>query len=124
MTLSFDEPDLAGAVERLDSEAVDALPFGAVHVDAGGVVRFFSKAEQRLSGFGDRPRLGLNFFQQIAPCMDKPEFRGQIERALAAGRLDLEFGWVGDFSDAVRGMRVRAQSAGAGGYWLFMQREG
>lgn len=120
----FDEPDLAAAVERLPPEAVDALPFGAIRLDAEGVVRFYSAAEARLSGSGARPRLGRAFFGEVAPCMDKAEFRGRIERAHREGRLDLEFGWVGDFDDRARELRVRVQSAGDGGVWLFLQREG
>ncbi len=48
----FDTPRLAEAVERLAPEQVDALPFGAIRLDAGGVVTFYSAAERRLSGFG------------------------------------------------------------------------
>jgi len=42
LILSFDEPDLAGAAERLDAYAVDALPFGSVLIDAGGTVQFYT----------------------------------------------------------------------------------
>jgi photoactive yellow protein len=120
----FDEPRLAEAVERLPPEAIDRLPFGAIRLDASGVVRFYSKAEARLSGYGARKALGLHFFTQMAPCMDNPQFRGRIERALAAGTLDIEFNWYGDFSDPDRELRVRIQSATDGGAWIFMQREG
>lgn len=120
----FDDADLAQAVQRLPPEVVDSLPFGAIRLDADGVVQFYSKAEQRLSGYGPRPALGRSFFTEIAPCMDKPNYRGRIERAAAQGRLDIEFGWTGDFSDARRDLRVRVQSAVGGGCWIFMQRLG
>ena len=119
----FEQPDLAGAVEALPPEALDTLEFGAIRLDAGGAVQIYSEAERRLSGSGDRPRLGLDFFSKIAPCMDQPGFRGRIERALAQGRLDLEFSWTGDFSDRMRSVTVRVQSASDGGYWIFMRRE-
>lgn len=120
----FDESRLAAAVERLTPEQVDALPFGAIRLDADGVVRFYSKAEARLSGSADRARLGRGFFTEIAPCMDKPDYRGRIEAARVAGRLDLEFGWVGDFDNREKALRVRVQSTGMGdgGMWIFMQR--
>ncbi len=120
----FDTPDLADAVERLALDVVDALPFGVIWINAAGLVRFYSAAERRLSGSGNRTRTGLHFFSQVAPCMDSPDFRGRIERAFAAGRLDVEFGWTGDFTDATRGLRVRAQSNSDDGYWVFIQREG
>lgn len=121
---SFDQPDLARAVEGLPIGALDDLPFGAIRLDAEGVVRVYSGAERRLSGSGDRPRLGLHFFREVAPCMDGPRYRGRIERAMEAGGLDLEFGWTGDFGDAERSLRVRVQSAAGGGCWIFMRREG
>lgn len=119
----FDHDDLAAAIERLPAEALDALPFGAIRLNGDGDVVVYSGAEKRLSGYGDRPALGRQFFTQIAPCMDTPGFRGRIERALAAGDADIEFGWVGDFSDAGRELRVRMQPANGGGCWIFMQRE-
>ena len=120
---SFDTPQLARTVEALPEAALDLLPFGAIRVDGAGIIRVYSGAERRLSGSGDRPRLGLDFFAGVAPCMDNPRFRGRIDKAMAAGRLDLEFGWTGDFTDAARSLRVRVQSATAGGYWIFMLRE-
>jgi photoactive yellow protein len=119
----FDTPDLARHVETLRDDEIDALPFGAIRIDEAGVVRHYSRAEARLSGRGEkRTTLGRTFFAEIAPCMDTPAYRGRIERAIAAGRLDLEFGHVGDFADRSRELRVRVQSAKAGGYWVFMQR--
>jgi photoactive yellow protein len=119
---SFEQPDLARAVEALPVQALDGLPFGAIRLDADGIVRVYSGAERRLSGSGDRARLGLHFFREVAPCMDGPRYRGRIERAIAEGRLDVEFGWTGDFDDAERSMRVRVQPASGGGCWIFMQR--
>lgn len=120
---AFDAPDLARAVEALPDEAVDALPFGAIRVDTDGIVRVYNATERRMSGSGDLPRLALSFFTDVAPCMDNPGFRGRIEQALAMGRFDIEFGWVGDFSDANRSLRVRVQPASEGGCWLFLARD-
>ena len=119
----FDQRDLARRVETLPPEALDALAFGAIRLDGAGVVRAYSARERQLSGSGDLPRLGLDFFAQVAPCMDTPRFRGRVEAARAAGRLDLEFGWIGGFADRLRSLRVRVQSAADGGTWIFMQRE-
>jgi photoactive yellow protein len=119
----FEDPDLARMVEALPEPEVDALPFGAVRLDKAGVVQIYSQAERDLSGSGDHQRIGLDFFAQIAPCMDTPGFRGRIERARAAGQLDLEFGFVGDFADRERELTVRVQPASDGGLWIFMRRE-
>ena len=119
----FDEPRLAEAVERLSPEALDGLPFGAIRLDAAGVVRLFSLTERRLSGYQEEA-LGRLFFHEIAPCMEIAGMRDRIESALTAGRLDLAFDHVGDFEDRTRELRVRVQSATGGGCWIFVQREG
>jgi photoactive yellow protein len=121
--ITIDMDALAEAVERLPKEAVDALPFGAIRLDDAGQVTFYSATEAKLSGYGSRPALGKAFFVDVAPCMDTPAFKGRIERAKAAGKYDLEFGWVGDFSDRSRELRVRIQPASDGGCWIFIQRE-
>jgi photoactive yellow protein len=119
----FDEPELARAVERLSPREIDALDFGCIRIDAGGTVVSYSRRESELSGRGDRPVVGLQFFTAIAPCMNSPAFKGRIDAALASGTLDAEFMHVGDFSDRDRMLCVRAQSATGGGYWLFLKRD-
>ncbi len=118
----FDDPRLAAAVESLSAEQIDALPFGAIRLDNAGKVISFNQAERRLSGY-TKEVSGRSFFVDIAPCMNNPSFKGRIEQAAAAGRLDIEFGHIGDFNDADRELRVRVQSATGGGYWLFLKRE-
>lgn len=119
----FEEPRLADAVERLPPEVVDALSFGVVRLDPDGRVSFFSKAERKLSGYR-KPALGREFFTEIAPCMNNAGFRTRMDRAMAAGRLDIAFGHVGDFNDADKELHVRVQSATGGGCWIFIKRDG
>jgi photoactive yellow protein len=119
---SFDTPALAKAVEQLTPEQIDRLPFGAIHLDPNHRVVSYSQSERRLSGFGNRPAVGLDFFQNIAPCMDVDNYRGRVERALKAGTVDIEFNHIGDFDDRARDLHVRIQSAADGGCWIFMNR--
>ncbi len=119
----FDDPQLAQVIEALPMDVVDRLPFGAIRLRDDGTVVYYSEAERRQSGSGERRRLGVDFFSKIAPCMDTPAFRGRVERARAAGRVNLEFTHVGDFEDRDRVLTVRIQSASDGGYWIFLRRE-
>lgn len=119
----FETRHLASAIEALPGDVVDRLPFGVIRIGDDGRVEYYSATERRLSGSGDRDRVGLDFFARIAPCMDNPEFRGRVERARAAGTLDLEFSHVGDFEDRDREMSIRIQSASSGGYWMFLRRD-
>lgn len=121
---SFDLPGLAAAVERLPPEAIDALPFGVIRLDAGGNVTFYNATERRQSGY-QKVALGKAFFSAVAPCMDNELFRGRIEEARAAGHLDIAFGYVSDMPSGAQDVEldVRVQSASAGGYWIFLLRE-
>jgi photoactive yellow protein len=119
--LDFNEPRLADAVERLPPEAVNSLPFGAIRLDPDGRVTLYSDAERRLSGYR-RDVVGHLFFTDIAPCLNNPAFHGRIERALAAGTLDIAFSYTADLPDGLKDLDVRVQSATGGGCWLFLQR--
>lgn len=121
-TPSFDTPGLAEVVERLDRAVIDALPFGTIHLNSEGRVDLFSASEARLSGFEQAKALGAGFFTGVAPCFAKAGFLERIERAKAAGKIDIEFEHVGDFNDAEKELRCRILSARDGGLWIFLQR--
>jgi photoactive yellow protein len=118
----FDAPDLAIRIEAMTVEQINALPFGVIRVDVEGVVRQYSAREAALSGFGARDAIGLEFFAQMAPCMNSPLVRGRIEKALAQRTLDMRMSHVGDFTDRQRLLDLRAVSATQGGFWLFLRR--
>jgi photoactive yellow protein len=115
---SFDEAALALAVERLSPDQIDALPFGAVRLDASGTATFYSTSERHLSGYR-KELVGRDFFTEIAPCMNNPGFRGRIDRALATGKLDIAFNYFGDMPAGPMEVDVRAHG---GGCWIFIRR--
>jgi photoactive yellow protein len=119
--VDFDAPDLAARIEELSQYELDRLPFGVILIDREGVVQFYSETEARESGYGALP-LGQNLFE-VSRCMASDDFRGRIERAREQGRVDIEFGWVGDFADPNRDLRIRVQSSRAGGYWICVERD-
>lgn len=118
----FDTPDLASAVERMSPDALDSLPYGVIRLDSHGTVKSYSRREAALSGFDPVRALGMDFFKDVAPCMDNPALRGRIVAAMASGKFDAEFSHVGDLSDEDRELCIRAQSASDGGVWLFLKR--
>ena len=119
--IEFHDRDLAVVVEALPAASVHALPFGAIRLDREGRVVFYNETERLSSGY-DREAPSRSFFTEIAPCMNNAKFRGRIDRALAAGTLDITFSFIGDFNDPNRELDVRVQSATNGGYWIFMRR--
>jgi photoactive yellow protein len=121
LSIDFDAPDLAARAERAGLFELDHLPFGVIRIARDGTVQFYSATEARLSGYGEIP-LGKNLFA-ISSCLGSDAFRGRIERAMEQGPVDLEIGWPGDYGDARRELRIRVQSSGSGGFWLFIERD-
>lgn len=124
MIPNFEAGDLARQVETLTDAERDALPFGAIKLDANGFVQVFNRTEAAQSGYRTRPAVGLDFFTDVAPCMATTEMRGRVEAARARGSVDIEIGWIGDFDDPDGEIQIRAMSASDGGLWLFMNRSG
>jgi photoactive yellow protein len=120
-TADFDAPDLAAQLEQLSEAEIDALPFGVIHLDRTFRVVLYSKPEARMSGFGRQP-IGEKFFD-YAPRLGGDDFRGRIEQMMADGAVDLDIGWVGDFNDPKRDLRIRVQSASDGGIWMCVDRD-
>ncbi|MEZ5818256.1 MAG: hypothetical protein R3D44_14340 [Hyphomicrobiaceae bacterium] len=118
----FDQPDLGRVLDGFTPAQLDEIPIGVIGLAADGRVRAFNKAEAEGSGYGMRPSLGLDFFGEVAPCMNNPLFKGRIERAISAGTLDIVFNYVGDFDDAERELRFRVVSASDGGLWILTDR--
>lgn len=120
-TIDFDAPDLASDVEQLSQYELNNLPFGVILIDAAGKVLFYNETEKRQSGYGEAP-LGRNLFE-ISHCLGSDDFRGRLQRAQDEGKVDLDIGWLGDYRDPRRELRIRVQSARRGGLWLFIERD-
>lgn len=117
----FNEPNLARAVEALTQAQIDKLPFGVVRIDEGGTVRYYSDVEARQSGF-NQSAVGLNLYD-FCERFGGDGFRGRIDEAREKGRVDLEFGWSGDYADPKRDLHIRVQSASGRGLWIFIERD-
>jgi photoactive yellow protein len=119
----FGSAGLARRVETLSPQERDALPYGVIKLDARGVVESYSATEAQRSGRKKRPTVGIDFLNEVAPCMASPAMRGRVEAAAARGPVEIEIGWTGDFDDPDRDIRIRIMSASDGGLWLFMNRD-
>ena len=120
--IDVDMPDLAAVVEKLTPEQINALPFGAIRLDASFKVVFYSDVERQASGY----RLdadGRPFFLEVAPCLNTAKYRGRIDAALAGGTLDITFDQTADLPSGARDvdLHVRVLAASGGGCWIFTQ---
>ena len=89
----FDDCDLAARLESLSEKELDELPFGVIRLGDDDTVVSYNATEARQSGYRDKPRIGLDFFVRVAPCMNTEDFRGHIDAGRRQGTLDMEFGW-------------------------------
>lgn len=120
-SLDFQAARLAESIENLSHDELDALPFGVIKLDPQGIIQLYNKTRAEQDGRGGMPRIGLSFFTEVAPCLDNGYFKGRIEKARAAGALNISFEFIGDFKDRDRELAVRAQSAKDGGTWIFIK---
>ena len=125
-SIDFNAPDIAALAEEARQSDLDILPFGVIKLDRQGIVRFYSQAEARLSGYNVSP-LGRNLFD-ISQCASREDLRARIMGAMESGAMentpvDLELAWFGDPNDPKREMRIRVQSARDGGVWMFIERD-
>ena len=52
----------------LADDAIDDLPFGAIRLNAAGIILGYNRFESRLSGLEPARVIGKNFFTEVAPC--------------------------------------------------------
>lgn len=69
---------------RLSREEIDALPFGAIRLDAAGRIDRFNRFEGDAAGYFPPSVLGAKF-SDIAPCSAVKEFAAAIEAGYATG---------------------------------------
>jgi photoactive yellow protein len=60
-------------------DQLDALPFGAIVVDADGTIVAYNQYESRLARKDRDAVIGKNFFRDLAPCTAVKEFEGRMQ---------------------------------------------
>jgi photoactive yellow protein len=64
---------------ELSREALDALPFGVITLDRSGTILRYNLEQERLAHRHSVPSVGLNFFNDVAPCTNVQAFRGRFD---------------------------------------------
>lgn len=68
--------------ERLDAlsdEQLDSLPYGVICLAPDGLILRYNVAEGRLARLDPNTVVGRNFFTDVAPCTNTPEFFGRFK---------------------------------------------
>ncbi len=109
-------------IDSMSQMELDALPHGAIQLDARGNVLRFNAYEERLAGLKKENVVGRNFFKEVAPCTDVQEFYGRFREGVLNGKLHCKFRYHFAFKQNPRDVTVTLFfSARDKSVWVFVQ---
>ena len=113
---------LVGEVGNLSADELDALPFGAILLDAEGVIQAYNRAEEKISGRRREDVVGRNFFAEVAPCTRVRRFFGAFTNGVERRDLNEVFDFTFRFPQQPREVRIRMiyTTAPKPGVWIFV----
>ena len=104
--LSFDGIDLADVVSRIPRKGRDRMPFGIIELDYDGRIVAYNMGEAKMSKRNPKEMIGLNFFEDVAPCTKTPVFYGRFKAGVKAGNLNARFDYLFDHEMEPLAVRV------------------
>jgi len=121
--IRFGSRDLDLQLPNMSQENLDNLSFGAVELDRNGKILRYNKSEGDITGRDPKATLGKNFFKEVAPCTNSPEFYGKFEEGVKRGSLNTLFEYT--FDHQMRPTKVKVQmkkDPQKETYWIFVKR--
>ena len=121
--IAFGKDDIENTLSKLSNVEIDRLAFGAVQLDAAGKILKYNAAEAGITGRSAASVIGRNFFTDVAPCTDAPNFRGVFDAGVRSGDLNAMFEYLFDYNMAPTKVKIHMKKAFAGDtYWIFVKR--
>ena len=121
--VEFGQDNLENSLANMSDRELDNLNFGAIQVDHNGTILQYNAAEGDITGRDPKEMVGKNFFKDVAPCTDSPEFKGKFDEGVKAGSLDTIFEYTFDYQMAPTKVKVQMKKAMTGdSYWIFVKR--
>lgn len=121
--VAFGKDDIENVLGKLSNIEIDKLAFGAVQLNADGKILTYNAAEAGITGRSAASVIGKNFFKDVAPCTDSPQFRGVFDAGVRAGDLNTMFEYVFDYNMAPTKVKIHMKKAISGGtFWIFVKR--
>ncbi len=107
----------------LKSAELDKLPFGVIQLSRTGEIRAYNSAEGDITGREPKAVLGKNFFREVAPCTDRPEFRGRFEEVMSNPDTMVSFEYTFDHQMNPTRVKVQMKRHGNGdSCWVIVNR--
>ena len=121
--IEFGQNDLDNIMAELSPEQIDGLAFGAIQLDRTGKILSYNATESGITGREKEAVVGRNFFTEVAPCCNKPAFRGTFDAGVRAGKLNVIFDYVFDYKMNPTRVKVHMKdSVLRDSYWVFVKR--
>lgn len=121
--IAFGSEDIDNVLKNKSASEIDKLAFGAIQLDRSGKVLQYNAMEGEITGRDPRATIGKNFFTDVAPCTNKPAFKGEFDKGVAAGKLNTMFEYTFDYNMQPTKVRVHMKKALIDEtYWVFVKR--
>ena len=121
--IAFGKNDIDNVLGKLSSAEIDRLAFGAVQLDAAGTILKYNAAEAGITGRSAAAVIGRNFFTEVAPCTNAPNFKGVFDAGVKSGELNALFEYVFDYNMAPTKVKIHMKKAFNGDtFWIFVKR--
>lgn len=106
-----------------DGRDVDEFAFGAIQLDAEGVIHVYNAAEAQITGRDPKAMIGKNFFDDVAPCTNREGFRDVFNEGVHHDDLDILFEWIFDTGVMACKVLVHLKKADTPErYWVLVKR--
>lgn len=121
--VKFGQDDIQNVMAQLSNAEVDSLAFGAIELDASGKILQYNQSESEITGRNPEDVIGKNFFKDVAPCTNTPEFAGRFHDGVAKGDLSVQFEYVFDYKMNPTKVKIHMTKSITGdNYWIFVKR--
>jgi photoactive yellow protein len=121
--VAFGKNDIENVLGKLSNVEIDKLAFGAVQLNGQGTILTYNAAEAGITGRSAANVLGKNFFRDVAPCTDAPNFKGVFDAGVKSGELNTMFEYLFDYNMAPTKVKIHMKKAISGDtFWIFVTR--
>lgn len=122
-TVAFGKADVANVLAKMGDAQLDKLAFGAVELDGSGRILKYNAVEGAITGRDPKSVVGKNFFTEVAPCTNRPEFKGVFDAGVRSNDLNTLFEYVFDHQMKPTKVKIHMKRAISGNtFWIFVKR--
>ncbi|MCC5878577.1 MAG: photoactive yellow protein [Idiomarina sp.] len=121
--VQFGSDDIENKLARMGDSQLDDVAFGAIKLDASGKILQYNAAEGDITGRDPGKVIGKDFFKEVAPCTNSPQFKGKFDQGVKSNDLNTMFEYTFDYEMKPTKVKVHMKKALTGdAFWVFVKR--